>query len=192
MSLKNPGEDYHAEIRRHYQRVWRGEPNLIEPTRGKVRELPSEFRVLEYPRNDHRNAWVYATVGMSLVGEMHQVEIHVFSQTRRAELPDLLGMIAHFHRTGETLGVNHTVNLGFPWLPESICDCALLSPPYLDGQEMVRVEGALLTAATKFLWVVPLTAAERVFARQNGAEPLWDRFEDAKINHMDTRRRSVV
>jgi len=57
----------------------------------------------------------YATVGMSGERCKEPIELHLFSESEDENLVELLAATAHFHRTGSSLGLGHTVNFGRGW-----------------------------------------------------------------------------
>jgi hypothetical protein len=44
----------------------------------------------------------------------------------------------------------------------------------------------------RFLWLLPITAAEKQFRHEHGLEALEQRFEEAKVNFAFQWRKSVV
>jgi hypothetical protein len=86
--------------------------------------------------------WTYATSGMSRPGDATPLELHLFSPERSEQLVELLMAIAHYHRTGSTLGLGASVNFGRPWLSGSDCSFGLISLPYLDGPALENFAAA--------------------------------------------------
>jgi hypothetical protein len=127
---------------------------------------------------------------MSCQGDAVAIELHLFSPVQSSQHVELLTAIAHYHVTGEYLNLGHTVYFGRPWLPGSECDYGFVSLPYLDGPtlEWSKIEGR----EVRFLWLIPITYAEREFARQHGIEALEAKFDAASFNYLDTHRKSVV
>jgi len=177
-------------VARHYEQVWKNRGVLRQWQRGPLARMAPEFRVLELSPTETRNSWTYATVGMSDGMEEGAVEVHLLSPVASPLHVESLTVIAHYHRTEAMLGLGHTVNLGRPWLPGSSAAHMLLSLPYLDGPELewARVNGV----DVRFLWLIPITLAERDFKAANGLEALEQAFEKAQFNYLDPRRASVV
>jgi hypothetical protein len=123
-------------------------------------------------------------------GDADPIELHLFSPIKSEAHVELLTAVAHYHLTGEYLGLGHTVNFGRPWLPESECDHGLVSLPYLDGPnlEWLNIEGR----AIRFLWLIPITKAEVKFKRTQGLEALEEIFEATSFDYLDPLRKSVV
>jgi len=118
------------------------------------------------------------------------LELHLFSPNRDSALSELMTAVAFFHRRDAMLDLGHTVYFGRPWLPGSACDHGLVSLPYLDGPtlEYLNVNGG----RTRFLWLIPITRAERDFKRIHGLEALEQAFERASFDYVDPSRNSVV
>lgn len=98
-------------------------------------------------------------------------------------------MVAYYHHT-ERLGVGHAFGIGEPWLEGSGCDAMLLSKPYPFGPELEICE--IGEEHVHFLWVLPITQAERQFAVSNGLEAIELRFEESGLEYWNIFRPSVV
>ena len=155
------------------------------------RALCSAFCVLEFPPFGDRDMWTYATCCMSEPEDDRKIEVHLFSPEKNREHVELLTALAHYHRTGARVACGDTVNFGRPWFPEGTCDHGLLSLPYLDGPnlEWLHLPNG---DSVRFLWLVPITAEERAFKMEHGAEELEARLEQAGFNYLDPKRPSVV
>jgi hypothetical protein len=129
----------------------------------------------------------YATSGMAHVAEAgtsHGLELHLFSPYEYAPHVEVLAAVAHFHVTRRPLGWGHTVDFGRPWLPNSGCTHGLVSLPYLDGPPLEWPADRF----ARFLWLVPITSAERELVRMRGVEALEERFEAANFDYLDPFR----
>ena len=167
---------YCEALRRHYVNCWGSEPEPLVFQEGSADELPSEFRVLRFAPNERRKMWTYSTVCMS--------------QRQNDEVVELLVVTSHYHRTGEWLGLGHTVNFGRPWWTGSACDHGLISLPYLDGPKLEWLE--LGAVKVRFLWLVPVTKTEIEFKKAKGLSALERKFEKTNFNYLDPQRPSVV
>ena len=158
--------------------------------KGPSQQIGAEFSVLEFPPRANDDKWTYATCCMSQPSDVAPLELHLFSSKQDVGNVELLTMTAHYHRTGASLGLNHTVNIGRPWVPQSSCDHCLISLPYLFGPklEVLNQEGKEI----RFLWLLPITKAEREFKAINGIEALESRFETQSLNYLNPFRCSVV
>jgi hypothetical protein len=91
---------------------------------------------------------------------------------------------------GARLDLNHTVNFGRPWLPESDCDHGLISLPYLDGPAVeILKEGEMII---RCLWLIPVTNEEVEYKKRLGIESLEARFEESSFDYAYPARVSVV
>lgn len=184
--------EHQDRVLAHYDSRWAdGRRRNLDPVGPAFRlaEFPPGFRILAFPPRADRGMWTYATCGMSTELDPQPLEIHLFSPVEAAELVELLCMVANYHRTGAALGHRHIVNFGRPWLPDSLCTRGLLSLPYLDGPKLEWLDG---DPQIRFLWLIPITDAERQFANANGLGALEDRFEAAQFDYLDPARPSVV
>jgi hypothetical protein len=75
-------------------------------------------------------------------------------------------------------------------MDNSSSDHLLVSLPYPFGPELEVC--AFDRGIVRFLWLVPITAAEASYARARGYKSLEDRFEEARVDTLDVNRPSVV
>lgn len=185
------GRKSHSDlVAKHYEKVWGGSGRDVGFIGGPLSELPDGFKVLEFEPHGSRSMWTYATCGMSSGEDISPIELHMFSAHKSGEPVELLVATAHYHRTGSTLTVGHTVNFGKPWIDASPCEYGLISLPYLDGPKLENFElhGRI---AARCLWLVPITKSEMEFKKENGLEALEDRFDEAQFNYLDPMREAV-
>ena len=178
-----------ARIEAHYANNWGPARKSVRLESGRIAELSPEFRVLVTDRPDRVSA--YSTICMSRPEDRDRLELHLLSRAppdQEGGLVELLTVMAHYHRTGAPLSLGHTVNFGRPWLPGSECTYALVSLPYLDGPSLEWMPDH----SVRFLWVIPITSAERTFKIAHGMNALEDRFESAQFDYLDALRPSVV
>jgi len=183
---------YREAIQAHYVKVWRNAPDRESLKASPLHQLPGDFCVLEFSPSESRRMWTYATCCMSQPKDPAPLELHLFSPVATPLHVELLTAIAHFHRTGEALGLHHTVNFGRPWLHGSRCTHGLISLPYLDGPglEMIELPGAKMPVS--FLWLIPITRDELDFKKANGVEALERKFEESRFDYLDPERPSVT
>src|SRR5690348_11901648 len=99
--------------------------------------------------------FVYCTVGMSADRtDENLVELFVFSPKPDSQLVELMTICASYHRNKLPLNIHHTVNIGHPWLDDSVCDHGFISLPYLDGPELeiFKFEGLEIHC----YWLIPI------------------------------------
>lgn len=183
---------YKKEIIAHYESVWGNKANIKHLRLGPFRDLPVNFCILEFPPTPKRNMWTYATCCMSQINDALPIELHMFSSIQTDEIVELLTAVAHYHRTGIYLNLNHTVNFGKPWQDASKCDHGFISLPYLDGPDLEDMVLKELNLLIKFYWLVPVTSYEVDYAKQCGVNALEQKFESAGFNYLDIHRKSVV
>jgi hypothetical protein len=134
------------------------------------------------------SGWVYISVGASEVATP-KLEFIICTSYATESAIEILAMVTYYHAT-EHLGLNHMLPIGRPWLPGATCDQLFISMPYPFGPDLECIS---TTASTvQALWLLPITQAERTFAKQNGAESLECLFDDNAINPLEIKRASVV
>jgi len=136
--------------------------------------------------------WTYATCGMSAVDDKRPLELHLFSLSQSMDLVELLTIVTHFHRTGESLWLGHTVNFGRPWLKGSLCTFGLISLPYLDGPDLQNARIMDQENETQFLWLIPVTPGEVAYKQKYGLDALETLFEKTGFDYIDPMRRDSV
>jgi hypothetical protein len=177
------------DIEQHCSTFW-GMPSEVSLDLGPIRSLFPGFRVLKFPPTDKRNSWTYATCGMSGEGGALGLEVFIIAPTENDFLAVLLSAVAHYHASGEGLGLGHTVNFGCPWYDGSPCSHALLSLPYLDGPGLEWLPKGM--PEVRFLWLIPITEGELAYKKARGVDALEDRFEESGFSYNDPFRESVV
>ncbi|WP_262891838.1 suppressor of fused domain protein [Hymenobacter frigidus] len=163
---------------------------MLATQRPSFHHVPATFRVLEFAPTLARTMWTYTTCGMSWPDMPQLLELHLFSPRQSPELVDLLTAVAHYHQTAHALGVDHAVNFGVPWLPDSACSCGLVSLPYLDGPALERMP--YQAQQVQCLWLIPIAPAERDFKVAYGVEALEELFEQTGFDYVNPTRPSVV
>lgn len=182
-------EAYAQAIEEHYMRNWATPTESIRWGQGPIKELPSEFRVLIFPRS--HSTLAFATQCMSLPEDQNRVELHLLTRVSgivKDSLVELLTAVAHYHRTGNNLQLGDSVNFGRPWLPGSKCTHGLISLPYLDGPKLEWLE----EPRTRFLWLIPITPEELKCRTDHGTDYLEEQFELKRFDYLDPVRDSVV
>lgn len=183
-------KNYKNLIINHYKKNWGDKFRECNWKEGPIHQLNNEFCVLEYPVGKKRKMWTYATCCMSSLDDNPKVEIHLFSPKKEEKHVELLTVIAHYHKTGNPLNLNHTINFGRPWFEKSNCSYGLISFPYLDGPELEILETKNILVS--FLWLIPVTKNEVEYKKKYGIEKLEELFENKKFNYLDKYRKSVV
>ncbi len=184
--------DYQNSIIQHYTGFWKKNPSFYYWSEGPVTDLSPVFRVLEFPPNDIHKMWTYATCCMSNMNDPNPVELHLFSSVQDTSLTELLTIVAHYHKTGSPINLDHTINFGRPWQNRSKCEYGLVSLPYLDGPELENFELSDKQKTVKFYWLIPITKNEVEFKKLNGIEQLEQEFDNKEFNYLDPLRESVV
>lgn len=148
------------------------------------------FHVLRFAPADDE-LWIYASVGAWAWsnGNRPGLEFVVATDHPTDRAVELLAM-ASFYNRDIPLGVGHSVPHGGPWLPGSKCDHLLVSLPYPWGPELEIAHVG--ERHVDFLWLLPITKAERNFKAKHGLEALEQRFEDAELAFWNASRDSVV
>ncbi|MEJ0103910.1 MAG: suppressor of fused domain protein [Bacteroidota bacterium] len=159
---------YNDAVIKHYEKVWgqKGSPKKWEP--GPVKNVAPELEILEFAPSSKRKMWTYATAGMPGIADTNPLELHLFSPVQTDIHVETLAVIVHFHRTGQKLDIGHTLNIGRPWLPHSKASYGLISLPYLDGPELEWCNVG--DRRVRFLWLIPITEAERDYKVKYGGE----------------------
>jgi hypothetical protein len=179
---------YAQSIEEHYARAW-GAAVVSYAEGGRSHELPLDFALLTMRRSPQMKA--IATRCMSRPEDAVRLELHMLMPLASGfepESAEILTAVAHYHHTGQRLDLGHTVNFGKPWVARSCCTHGLISLPYLDGPALEW----LAEPRVRFLWLIPITAAEVAFKRTHGLDALEECFEREGVDYLDPGRPSVV
>src|SRR5262245_39466178 len=126
----------HKPLLDHYHRAWGAAELMHPPIGGRAAELPDEFVIAQYALVTSgtwgRRPRVFATVRV-LPATGAAVEFFLPTLDASPRHAEILTCVAHYHLTGSSLGLHHTVNLGEPWVRKSLCTHAYLSLPYQFG-----------------------------------------------------------
>jgi hypothetical protein len=170
----------------HFAEHWEVEPQPRRLTAGRLQDLPSWFSVLEFQR---KRVWCYATVGMS-AGEPGGVEAFLVTPDQNLRAVEFLYSLSHFHLTGARVGLGHTVNFGEELWDGSTLDHGFLSFPYIKAPGFESFDCG--DGRTDVAWLIPITAAERDYKKENGVEALETLFEEHRLDYLNPSRVSLV
>lgn len=184
-------DSYQKQIINHYERIWGKTWKTYLWDKGPFEKLPHDFRVLEFPPNERRNMWTYATCCLSQTTDKEPFELHIFSSIQCPDVIELLTALAYFHRNSASIGLNHTVNFGKSWQNNSLCKHGFISLPYLDGPELENLYIPDFNKSIKFYWLIPITDAEVNYKIKFGVEALEDKFDEG-LDYINPARKSLV
>ncbi|WP_316843005.1 suppressor of fused domain protein [Pedobacter gandavensis] len=182
---------YITELVGHYEAYFGVPGKGLKLGKGPTDKLHPDFFILEFPSNKKNDMFCYCTVGMSADrSDDNLIELFVYSAKAEEGLIELLTVCASYHRNGLPLDINHTVNIGQPWLNNSQCDYGFISSPYLDGSELGVFEynGQEIGC----YWFIPITQKERDFKIEHGVEQLEHLFEDKQLDYLNPERNCLV
>ena len=185
--------EYMTQVHEHVHRFFEGhEAWRREFSDERIQEVVPGFHVIEVAPGPKLRLTTYVSVGAGFPDEPEQSnhEFLLAAEQPAARHVELLAMVAHYHWTGERLGVEHLFGIGEPWVEGSTLEHMLVSLPYPYGPDLEVLETP--ERCVHLLWLQPITAAERTYAKQHGVEALEERFEKAKLKYWHPRRKSVV
>lgn len=160
-------------------------------TAGPIEAVVPGFRVAEIAPGPKTNLSTYVSIGAAATQHPGQgrYEFALLADRQCDRLVELLAMVAHRH-TFDPIGYSHLLPLGEPWLPGATCDVFWVSRPYPFGEEFEICP--LGEAHCHLAWLLPVTQAERAYAKQHGGEALEVAFDDAQLDYARIDRPSVV
>lgn len=186
-------DEVYPGLIRHLEAFFTGHAvTLADAPPGPIQRVLPRFRVACIGPGPRTPLWTYASLGAWEVdgGAGGGLEFLLLVDRRDDEKNVLrLAMTAHYH-DGEHLGEGHTFPLGEPWEPGSALDHVLVSLPYTFGPELEICP--LPGGHVHFLWLLPITRAERDFRRSDGLDALEEKFEEGGIEYWNPFRRSMV
>jgi hypothetical protein len=160
-------------------------------TAGPIQAANPHFRVLRIAPREPNELWQYVSIGgwAATADQDHGLEFVLTSPYETPRAVELLAMIVYYHDGGR-LALGHTAPIGEPWLPGSRCDHLMVSLPYPFGPALQRCHVGY--RHVDFLWLLPITKAERDFKAANGQEELERRFDAAGLRYWEVERESVI
>lgn len=186
-------EAVYPALRAHVRRFFEGHRrHETEYTAGPAGRVPSGFRAVRAAPGPRTQMSVYLSLG-AFEGARDPAGIIEFVFAASQLDPcyvELLAMVAYYHRT-EVLDVGHTVPLG-GGLSGGTCTHLLVSRPYPFGPELEVCQLGDGPDPVRFLWLLPITEAEKRYRHGHGLEALEQRFDEARLNWAFESRESVV
>lgn len=160
-------------------------------TAGPMQRHNPHFRVLRVGPSRPGDVWTYVSVGgwAETAGAGAGLELIMCTATPEERAIELVTKAAYFHRGGK-LGVGAVVPVGQPWLPGSRCDRLLVSRPYPFPAELATCHVG--ERRVEFVWLLPITPAERDLKVAEGLEALESRFEEIGLRYWQVDRPSAV
>ena len=185
----------HDQILDHYRRVWGvDQVEEVHWTPGPVSARLPDFHIVKVRPVTPGEMWVFASIGAwrATEREANGLEFVAVARGESASVMQRLAMTAYYHAgpPENRLGVGHMVPIGEGWVERSPLDVILVSLPYLWGPELEHCQ--LPDRHIQVVWLMPISEAERAFARRHGLEALEERFEQASVDYLDPFRPSVV
>jgi len=140
-------------------------------TLGPAPAAMPEFRILCAGPGPRTGCWTYLSIGASVIthDSSGSLEFFVVAPSEDLRHVELVTMVAWYHKT-KALGWGHTVPIGHPWMPGSLCDHILISTLELLRHRIqsyrrwvsvcLRVERLLYRFATRNHWSTILTGIQ--------------------------------
>jgi hypothetical protein len=179
----------------HLERHWPDSAHEdVASARPRVEQLLPGFVVRRIAPAGPGRPWVYATVGAAATAAAGEdgAEYVLLAPAADPVLVEMLAALASVNADPSTrLGVGSVITLGRPWTAGSSADQLLVLPPYVFGPGFERCElddGRRIVV----LWLVPITAGEARFVRQQGYKAFEELMERHAANLVDPARPSIV
>lgn len=189
--VNDPGEALDAHIRSFFA----GHPVTRHTwPLGPVAERIPGFFVYAAGPGPRFAGWSYVTAGCWRATARHQHGLE-FVLSTNAEDPrhvEVLTMLAYYHAgpDSQRLDLGHTVPIGEPWTPGSLCEYELIALPYAYGPDLEVC--AWNNGHARVLAALPITRAERDLKTADGVEALEQRLEQSGANFSSPDRPSVA
>ena len=184
----------------HYQR-------FLGPLTQKVMHStdakPVHVDIYQFEPTQDREFWTLITGGMSDIQQIapddcaeHQApraEILMYVPAPQGWMFNVLKGLAEMPFDNDTyLHWWHTIPNGMAMTAKpSLLTSFFFMPPYFEDEQFGTLQ--LDGDGVDFLWMVPITEAEREFAVTHGSQALEDRMRDAGLSHiLDESRKSIV
>ena len=187
-----PCDDVCGALEEHVRRFFAGRTiEVFTWPSGPIRDQNPHFRALRVAPATSGDVWTYVSLGGWAATESADFGLEFVICTASAEdrAVELLAMTVFYHRGGK-LNLGHTVPIGEPWLSGSECNHLLVSLPYPFGPDLQTCHVG--DRHVEFLWLLPITEAERNLKVASGLEALESRFDAVGLKYWQIDRDSVV
>ena len=186
-----PCDDVCGALEEHVRRFFAGRTiEVFTWPSGPIREQNPHFRVLRVAPATSGEVWTYVSVGgWAATDGDFGLEFLICTASATDRAVELLAMTVFYNRGGR-LGLGHTLPIGEPWLPGSRCDHLLVCLPYPFGPGLQTSH--IGDRHVEFLWLLPISEAERDLKVSSGLEALESRFEETGLQYWQVDRASVV
>lgn len=187
-----PCDDVCGALEEHVRRFFHDRSvEVFTWTAGPILDQNPHFRVLRVAPQTPGDVWTYVSVGgwAETADTNRGLEFMICTESEDPRAIDLLAMTVYYHRGG-MLDLGHTLPIGEPWLPGSPCDSLLVSLPYPFGPDLQTCHVG--DRHVEFLWLIPITDAERSWKVSAGLEALESRFDEVGLKYWQATRASVV
>jgi hypothetical protein len=182
-----------AALERHVRCFWDG--HILEAVtweHGPILErVPrfSTYRVLPLRAGE---AWVYVTVGCSLLGpDTEGEEFFMMSPFADESNSEILAMAGHYHSfANHRLGVGAVMNIGRPWMRDSPMDHLVASLPYPYGPDLEWAPPE--AGSARFLWLLPIHQSEAKFIKRETLDEFESLMDSKGVNILDPMRDPIV
>jgi len=187
---------YVERVVAHVREFWPdGELDVLAWTIGPLWEQAPQMRFVELGPAERGGTWTYLSAGAAPLledeGVGHEFVIRAPFQERL--MVELLAMAVYYAWTGDHGGVHdgHTLNHGEPWIEGADASFLYVNKPYFVSHRFERLPyGDGHTA--QFLWLVPITEAEKDWRHAHGQEAFEQLLEERRIDPTDPARAPVV
>jgi hypothetical protein len=185
-----------AAVREHLARVFpkRAIAHAEPPSGELVVNLP-ELAVFELapPDGEGRGQWLYVSAGASVeaMDEGYGLEFLLCAPAAEPLAAKLVAMVANLHADPRyPLSLGQVLEIGHPWLPGASADHLIVALPGIFEPELEWLSDRERTV--RFIWLLPITAAEAQFAKSHGLDALQSRLGAAEADVTRLARDSVV
>ncbi|MCP4004952.1 MAG: suppressor of fused domain protein [bacterium] len=137
--------------------------------------------------------WIYISAGAATepMEDGYGIEFFMLAEHEDSLVTKLVAMVAHLHADPRyPISLGQVLEIGQPWLPGASADHLLVCLADALGPEFEWCSDPERTI--RFVWLVPITASEAVFARANNYIALQEKFGAKKIDLSKRVRESVV
>lgn len=185
--------EYGHRVHRHVRDFFVGHETGVHAfDRGPIQQVLPGFHVIKANPGPLLGRPSYVSVGLGFPDALYDehFEFVTVAAEPSGRHVELLAMTAHYHLTGERLGLGHTFPIGEPWVPGSSLDHMLVSLPYPFGPKLESLIAD--DHEVRILWLLPISNSEREYKKREGLEALETLFESAALEYWNPNRRPVV
>jgi hypothetical protein len=181
-------------IRAHAAYVWpEAAVDIVRWEQDGIRRNLPDLAIVRVAPPASGGPWIHLTAGASIdpMEDGYGLEFLLAAPADEPLAVKLLSMVVELQADPRyPLHMGQVLEIGQPWLPGASCDHLLVTLPGAFDPELEWLTHG--ERRVRFVWLVPITAAEAAFGREKGFVALQERLGAAGVDPVALVRASAI